>query len=168
MGRLRAPLKGSELGRKGVDKEHLEPALNSVSLAIGSVGKVLPDSGYYSAKAMANVEDNGAGPTVYAATNRHPHGRNIRQLEQHADPPAPPDDAPAGEIMVHCLTTEASKALYGLRKQTVEPAFGIIKEAMGFRRFLMSGLEKVNLKWTLVTTSYNLKHLFNLAQHANV
>jgi hypothetical protein len=129
---------------------------------------VLPDSGYYSAKAMANVEDNGAGPTVYAATKRHPHGRNIRQLEQHADPPAPPHDAPAGEIMVHCLTTEASKALYGLRKQAVEPAFGIIKEAMGFRRFLMRGLEKVNLKWTLVTTSYNLKHLFNLAQDANV
>jgi hypothetical protein len=90
---------------------------------------------------------------------RHPHGRNIQQLEQHADPP---DDASAGEIMAHRLAIEAGKALYGLRKQTIQPAFGIIKEAMGFRRFLMRGLEKVNLKWTLVTTSYNLKHLFNL------
>ena len=123
---------------------------------------MLADSGYYSAKAVANVEDGGAGPMVYAATKRHPHGRNIKQLEQHADPPAPPDNAPAGEIMAHRLATEAGKALYGLRKQTVEPAFGIIKEAMGFRRFLMRGLEKVNLEWTLVTTRYNLKHLFNL------
>lgn len=153
---------GAQVSDAPNDKEQLEPALNSVSPAVGSVGKVLADSGYYSAKAVANVEDGGAGPMVYAATKRHPHGRNIKQLEQHADPPAPPDNAPAGEIMAHRLATEAGKALYGLRKQTVEPAFGIIKEAMGFRRFLMRGLEKVNLEWTLVTTSYNLKHLFNL------
>jgi hypothetical protein len=60
------------------------------------------------------------------------------------------------------LATEAGRKLYGLRKQTVEPAFGIIKEAIGFRRFLLRGLAKVNLEWTLVTTSYNLKRLFNL------
>lgn len=101
----------------------MEPALNSVSPAVCSIGKVLADSSYYSAKAVANVEDGGAGPTAYAATKRHPHGRYIRQLEQHADPPAPPNEAPAGEIMAHRLNTEAGKALYGLRKQTVEPAF---------------------------------------------
>ncbi len=49
-----------------------------------------------------------------------------------------------------------------LRKQTVEPVFGIIKHAMGFRRFMLRGLEKVSLEWTLVTTSYNLRRLFNL------
>ena len=64
--------------------------------------------------------------------------------------------------MAHRLETKAGKELYALRKQTVEPVFGIIKEAMGFRRFLMRGLEKVDLEWTLVTTSYNLKRLFNL------
>ena len=64
--------------------------------------------------------------------------------------------------MAHRLETKAGKDLYGLRKQTVEPVFGIIKEALGFRRFLMRGLEKVDLEWTLVTTSYNLKRLFNL------
>ena len=49
-----------------------------------------------------------------------------------------------------------------MRKRTVEPVFGIIKEVLGFRRFLLRGLEKVNLEWTLVNTSYNLKRLFNL------
>ncbi|MCX6876265.1 MAG: transposase, partial [Verrucomicrobia bacterium] len=49
-----------------------------------------------------------------------------------------------------------------LRKETVEPGFGIIKEAIGFRRFMLRGLEKAGLEWTLVTTSYNLKRLFDL------
>lgn len=64
--------------------------------------------------------------------------------------------------MEHRLETKAGKDLYGLRKQTVEPVFGIIKEVLGFRRFLLRGLENVNLEWTLVSTSYNLKRLFNL------
>jgi hypothetical protein len=64
--------------------------------------------------------------------------------------------------MAHRLETKAGKDLYGLRKQTVEPVFGIIKEVLGFRRFLLRGLDNVSLEWTLVSTSYNLKRLFNL------
>jgi Transposase DDE domain len=60
------------------------------------------------------------------------------------------------------LDTTAGKQLYGRRKETVEPVFGIIKQAMGFRGFLLRGKEKASLEWTLVTTSYNLKRLFNL------
>lgn len=51
------------------------------------------------------------------------------------------------------LATQEGKKLYALRKQTVEPLFGIIKEAMGFRRFSLRGLAKVGLEWTLVTAS---------------
>lgn len=100
--------------------------------------------------------------TVYAAMKRQSHGRSVQQLEEHPDPPAPPDGASVAEIMEHRLETKAGKDLYGLRKQTVEPVFGIIKEVLGFRRFLLRGLENVNLEWTLVSTSYNLKRLFNL------
>ncbi len=64
--------------------------------------------------------------------------------------------------MAHRLQTKAGKILYSQRKQTIEPVFGIIKEAMGFRRFLLRGLEKVQLEWTLVTTSDNLKRLFHM------
>ncbi len=66
------------------------------------------------------------------------------------------------EVMAHRLATKAGKELYSLRKETVEPVFGTIKEAIGFRRFLMRGLEKANLEWALVSTSYNLKRLFNM------
>jgi hypothetical protein len=64
--------------------------------------------------------------------------------------------------MLHRLKTTLEKRLYKLRMQTVEPVFGIIKEAMGFRRFSLRGHAKVSLEWTLVCVSYNLKRLFTL------
>lgn len=66
------------------------------------------------------------------------------------------------EILVHRLQTKAVKVLYGLRKRTVEPMFDITTEEIGFRRFLLRGLERVSLEWTLVSPSYNLKRLSNL------
>jgi len=144
------------------DKEQLDPAVASVSPAVGDVANVLSDTGYYSEEAVTKVEDSGNGPTVYSAMKRHRHGRSVEQLEKRDDPPPPPPDAPVAEVMAHRLETKAGRELYALRKETVEPVFGIIKEALGFRRFLMRGLEKVNLEWTLVNTSFNLKRLFNL------
>ena len=144
------------------DKQQLEPTLDCVSPAVGELSNALADSGYYSEQAVTAVENGGAGPMVYAAMKRHPHRRSIQQLEKHDDPPAPRPDASIAEIMVHRLETKAGRDLYGLRKRTVEPVFGIIKEVLGFRRFLLRGIEKVNLEWTLVSTSYNLKRLFNL------
>ena len=70
--------------------------------------------------------------------------------------------ASAKERMAHRLRTASGRALYKLRKQTVEPVFGIIKEVMGFRRFRLRGRAKVALEWTLVCLSYNLKRLFVL------
>jgi hypothetical protein len=144
------------------DKEQLKPGLESIGPEVGEVSAVLVDSGYYSEGAVTKAEDGGKGPKVYAAMKRTSHGRSVEQLEKRDDPPAPPPGATVAEVMAHRLETKEGKELYGLRKQTVEPVFGIIKEAMGFRRFLLRGLEKVNLEWDLVTTSYNLKRLFNL------
>lgn len=64
--------------------------------------------------------------------------------------------------MAHRLKTAAGKSLYKLRKQTVEPVFGIIKEVMGFRRFLLRGPDKMSLEWVLVCLSCNHKRLFAL------
>lgn len=153
---------GGHVSNAPNDKQQLEPALDSVSAVVGTVSEALADSGYYSEEAVTKVEGGGDGPTVYAAMKRHRHGRSVEQLEKREDPPPPPPDASVAEVMAHRLETKAGKDLYGLRKQTVEPVFGIIKGALGFRRFLMRGLEKVDLEWTLVTTSYNLKRLFNL------
>ncbi len=64
--------------------------------------------------------------------------------------------------MAHRLQATAGKVLYKLRKQTVEPVFGIVKEVLGFRRFSLRGHAKVSLEWTLVCTSNNLKRIFAL------
>ena len=83
---------------------------------------------------------------------------------EKADPSLPTEDAIWMEKMRQRLRAAAGKAKYALRKQTVEPVFGIIKSVMGFRQFLLRGRSKVSLEWTLVTLAYNFKRLFRLVQ----
>jgi Transposase DDE domain len=106
--------------------------------------------------------DGTPAPKIYAATGRQPHGRTVAQLDARADPPAPGADASAQEIMAHRLATQAGRKLYAQRQQTIEPVFGIIKAALGFRCFSLRGLAKVRSEWTLVTLAYNLKRLFHM------
>jgi transposase len=144
------------------DKRELPATVAAIDPSVRvAVAAVLTDSGFYSEAAVAAVErDAGGKPsgmTVYAAVEKTGHHRRVADLEKKADPPPPPAGASATEVMKHRLVTAAGRALYGLRKQTVEPVIGIIKEAMGFRRFRLRGLAKVSLEWTLVCVSYNLK-----------
>lgn len=60
------------------------------------------------------------------------------------------------------MKTQKGREKYKLRQQTVEPVFGIIKSVLGFRRFMLRGLEKATLEWTLVSTAYNLKRLHRM------
>ena len=144
------------------DKEQLAPNVAAIPTAVvGAVGAVLADNGFYSEGAVTAVEQPG-GPTVYAAVEKSSHHRTVADLEQRADPPPPPVGASVAAGMAHRLRTKAGRALYKLRQQTVEPVFGIVKEAMGFRRFLLRGLAKVQLEWTLVCLAYNLRRLHRL------
>ena len=83
------------------------------------------------------------------------------EKEQEA---ALPGNAGAGDRMAHKLKSKEGAKPYALRKQTVEPAFGIIKQCMRFRQFLMRGKERVSLEWNLVCSAYNMKRLFNLTR----
>ena len=78
-------------------------------------------------------------------------------------PPSPPQNPDAVAAMKHRLKTEAGKQFYAKRKSTVEPVFGIIKEVMGFRRFMLRGFEAVTGEWTLVCIAFNLKRLCRLS-----
>ena len=148
------------------DKEQLVPTLASVAPAAGPVKEVLTDSGFCSEAAVDKIERNDQGQptgiTVLASVGRKAHGRAVADLEQRADPPAPPSHAPFTERMAHRTATAAGRARYKLRQQTVEPVFGIIKAAIGFRRFMLRGLENVSLEWILVTLSYNFRRLHTL------
>ena len=79
-----------------------------------------------------------------------------------AEPPPLCADATPKEKMAHKLKAVAGRTAYRLRKMTVEPVFGIIKEVLGFRRFHLRGLEATSGEWTLACIGYNLKRLFTL------
>jgi transposase len=153
------------------DKQELAPGVAAISpVAREQVQAVLVDSGFYSEAAVAAVEqkEDGtpSGLTVYAAVEKHSHHKTVEDLLPRAEPATPGPQASAKEKMAHRLKTAAGQALYKLRKQTVEPVFGIIKEVMGFRRFSLRGHKKVSLEWTLVCVSYNFKRLFALKKQA--
>jgi hypothetical protein len=67
------------------------------------------------------------------------------------------------EAMRHRLETKEGKKRYALRKQIPEPVFGIIKSVLGFRQFLLRGLDNVRGEWKLVTMAWNMKRMFALA-----
>ena len=149
------------------DKQELVATVAAISPVVApEVKAVLADSGFYSEAAVRAVEQKpdgtNTGRKVYAAVEKHSHHRSVADLLPQPEPAALGPQASAQEVMAHRLRTAAGKALYKLRKQTVEPVFGIIKEVMGFRQFLLRGRAKVELEWTLVCVSYNLKRMFRL------
>ena len=84
--------------------------------------------------------------------------------ERFEEPPALSDGASVVDQMKHKLKTPAGRAIYAKRKSTVEPVFGVIKAVMGFRQFLLRGLESVRGEWTLVCMAWNLKRLHVLTK----
>lgn len=156
---------GARVSQSPNDKKELLPNLTAVQRHV-TPAIVLIDSGFVSEAAVTVAERDAAGQptglTILAALQREPHGRTVTQLEQRPDPTPPDADAPFAERMRHRTATAAGRALYKLRQQTVEPVFGIIKEALGFRRFSLRGLAKVSLEWDLVTLAYNVKRLHRL------
>jgi hypothetical protein len=143
------------------DANGLEPALASIEEQVGVPGRVLADAGYVNADAIERVQKNGT--EVYVAISAEDHGH--RRYDYRPVKPEKPKKKvkdPRLLAMKEKLATEDGKEIYAKRKSTVEPVFGIIKAAMGFRQFLLRGHEKVSLEWTLVCIAYNLKRLWAL------
>lgn len=125
---------------------------------------ICADTGYFSERAIGDVENNGKGPTVYCSVEKQSHHRKIEGLLLKVDPLPPDDDVTIKEQMVYRLRTKEGREKYKKRKETVEPVFGIIKSVLGFRQFLLRGLDKVNVEWDLVTLAYNFKKLHKLSE----
>ena len=157
---------GERVSQSANDKQELVPALAAIPAEAGTVASVLADSGFFSEAAVKQVEQTAEGaPTgivVYAPLDQTSHHRSVADLENRPEPAAPPAGASVAEVMRHRLKTSAGRVLYGLRQQTVEPVFGIIKQATGFRQFLLRGAAKVSTEWTLVCLAYNLRRLHTL------
>jgi transposase len=151
------------------DKQELKPVVESIDEKVYTVETVSADTGFFSEEAVKAVEKRdekgeAAGPEVYRAVEKQSHHRSVKDLEKHEEPPEAGAGATVKEQMARKLKSAEGGKIYSKRKETVEPVFGIIKQAMGFRQFLLRGLEKVNLEWGLVCMGYNLKRLFGLSQ----
>ncbi len=92
---------------------------------------------------------------------REVHHPSLAECFAHA--PEPPEDPTPLEAMAYRLQTPEGKKLYALRKQTPEPVFGIIKSTLGFRQFLLRGLNQVRGEWSLATMAWNIKRMFAMA-----
>jgi len=150
------------MAQVATDKQQVEPMLKVIAQLpeeLGSVEHLLTDNGYFSAANVEHCLQANIEPLLAAGRDKHhPHWE-----DRFTEPPALAEPASAVDRMKHRLKTIQGRKLYGLRKQTVEPVFGIIKSVMGFRQFLLRGLDSVQGEWNLVTMAWNIKRMAVLA-----
>jgi transposase len=150
------------IAQVATDKQQVAPmlqALGALPEALGRVEHLVADSGYFSAANVERCVQENIEPLLAPGRDgHHPHWE-----DRFGEPPPLSESASAVERMKHQLKTRTGRRLYGLRKQTVEPVFGIIKSAMRFRQFLLRGLASVRGEWTLVTMAWNIKRMAVLA-----
>jgi len=151
----------AEVVQAANDKQQLQPMLNKLAVlpgALGNVETLLADNGYFSAANVTACAAAGIDPLI--AMGRQPHYPSL--AARFEDTPPPPENLTPVEAMAYRLKTPDGRKLYALRKQVPEPVFGIIKSVLGFRQFLLRGLDRVQGEWSLVTMAWNMKRLFVL------
>lgn len=141
------------------DKQEALPTLNALPVEIGKPKAVAMDNGYFSEATIQDCKQLGIEP--YIATGREPHHLDWHTFfQQQPEPPA--EEASPVVKMAYKLQTEIGRAIYRLRKCTVEPMIGIIKEILGFRQFSLRGLQAAAGEWCLVCLAFNLKRMHSL------
>ncbi len=145
---------GAAVTPEANDKKQLVPMLKEVKVQMGSPPQqATADTGYFS---EPNVTASPLqGIDLFVAPDRQKHGEKWPSTTG-----PPPPGASVTEQMRHKLRTAEGQAVYKLRKAVVEPVFGQIKEARGFRRFRLRGLAKVQGEWKLICATHNLLKLF--------
>ena len=152
---------GVRVSTNASDRRELVADVDAIPEAVGTAKEVLADNGYATGGEVAKLEQRGMEALV--ATTAEWRRRNDFR------PKAAP--RPRREVRADWITAMRKKmaqpqksARYRLRQQTVEPVFGIVKQAMGFRQFLLRGIKKVQGEWGLVMLAYNCRRLHKLAR----
>lgn len=146
------------------DKQQVQPALEKIAAlpeGLNAPKVLLTDTGFFSEQNVSVCLKANIEPLI--AIGREAHHPSWE--ERFSEPDPLPENATPVDTMKHTLKTRAGKARYALRKQTVEPVFGIIKSVMGFRQFLLRGVKKVGYEWTLVCLAWNFKRMAVLRQN---
>jgi len=143
------------------DKQEIEPALEAIAnlpQELGEAENLLADTGYFSEANVEKCEEVNLIPFIPQKREKH----NLPLKDRFREDPEPPQNATAVQAMKHRLQTREGKAVYAKRKSTVETVFGIIKQVLGFRQFLLRGLDSVQSEWSLVCIGWNLKRMHAL------
>ena len=146
------------------DTQEALPSLEHIPAALGMPDFLCLDNGYW----QPTLEEQLAarGTCALIATSKTVHGLDWpRYYATQPTTPPPPDASPAVQ-MAHKVSLPEHQAIYRERKSTVEPVIGIIKSVMGFRQYVLRGLEKVRGEWRLVCIAYNFKRYFTLTANA--
>ncbi len=150
---------GHALSNHPTDQREAAPTVARIPPALGTPDAAALDNGYCGGPTIRALEARGIEP--YIATGRQPHHQSW-QAYCAAAPEPPAADAGLKERGAYKLHTAVGKAIYRLRKCTVEPVVGVIKEVLGFRQFSLRGLAAAAGEWCLVCLAWNLKRLHRL------
>ena len=153
---------GQAVTQAANDKEQIEPMVPVIVEQSGQRPQaILADSGYCSEKNLEHLEtggESGRSIDAYIATGKQKHGESHTPCSRGPLP----KNATRVDRMKHKLQTKAGHAIYATRKTIVEPVFGQIKQARGFRQFLLRGLVKVRGEWALLCLTHNILKLHRL------
>lgn len=151
----------AEVVRAANDKGQLTPMVRAAVENLEETPLAFSaDAGYW---VEAEVEALGRDEAVlYVAPEKIRHGA---WKEQKVLPLPVPEALCGKEKMRYLLKTQEGRAEYDKRKVTVEPVFGQIKGARGFRQFLLRGLKQVRAEWKMLCTVHNLLKLFRAGRH---
>jgi hypothetical protein len=142
------------------DKQQLIPMIAIIEKQSGDTPtQLLADAGYCSDANLAAIADTPID--AYISTRKQKHGERPGRPGPCPRGPLPPT-ATRVDRMSRKLHTKAGAAVYAARKAIVEPVIGQVKQARGFRQFLLRGIEKVQGEWSLVCTTHNILKLYQL------
>lgn len=142
------------------DRNELVADIEAIPHQLGTPSQVLADNGYANGDEVATLEERHIDVLVAVGREdrRRPH--DFRPLIVTAAAKEP--KMPWLQQMKEKMELDENRAIYRLRQQTVEPVFGVMKHAMGFRHFLLRGKDKVATEWQLLALAYNCKRLHNM------
>lgn len=150
---------GHALSNHPNDKKEAVPKLDAIAPELGKPEAAALDNGYFGEANIHAFQEREEEACI--ATGREPHHKDWHTF--FAELPEPPGEEPSPkEKMAYKLQTEMGKAIYRLRKCTVKPAIGIIKEILGFHQFSLHGLWAAAGEWGLVCPAFNLKRMHTL------
>ena len=145
----------AEVTNEPTDRKQARPMIAQVKANTGKLPRQMSaDAGYFSSEAVQTLTSDGID--VYMPPDKTKHGSSLPQAPRGRIPKS----LSLPDRMRRKLRTKKGRRCYGLRKVLSEPVFGQIKQARGYRQFLLRGKEKVSGEWQLICTGHNVLKLF--------